>query len=577
MKKILRTNKLPSLLLILSLFPLSLGLATAQSGPATVVLYASEATVKVGNWQVVSDSTAAGGARMFNPDLGGAKLANALANPSSYFEMSFSAQSGTAYRLWLRGKAQDNSPYNDSVFFQFSGSVDALGAATYRIGTTNSTCVNLEEASGYGLSNWGWQDNGWGVAVMGPLVYFQTTGQQTLRVQHREDGLSIDQIVLSPLTYLNSSPGALLNDSTILPSTIGGSPPPPPNQSPTVSISASPTSGVAPLAVSFGSVASDPDGSIVSYNWAFGNGQTSTLPFPSVTYSSAGSYTARLTVTDNGGATASATVNINVTTPPTGAVPLKVMTWNSQFGQGTDFVRNLDRQATWIANMNADVVAMYEVNHVAGDDHAQQLRDLLSARTGKNWSYYWIGKFPGCAEGNLILTRWTIVSASGQYLSYQRSIARATINVNGKLINFFATHIDPDSSYSRTQEMIEIKSFAANFAEPRIIAGDFNASPDWPEMSQMFSNYFDSWNDAFQGGTALAYPDNPVQWQTRTRRGRIDYIFYSMGASNLTLTGAQIPDQRNLSIPASETIGTSDDWGVRPSDHNFMVATFDLR
>jgi hypothetical protein len=38
----------------------------------------------------------------------------------------------------------------------------------------------------------------------------------------REDGLSIDQIVLSPQTYLNSSPGTLLNDTTILPRPGGG-------------------------------------------------------------------------------------------------------------------------------------------------------------------------------------------------------------------------------------------------------------------------------------------------------------------------------------------------------------------
>jgi hypothetical protein len=39
-------------------------------------------------------------------------------------------------------------------------------------------------------------------------------------VQVREDGLSIDQIVLSPASYLNASPGTLMNDLTILPKTI---------------------------------------------------------------------------------------------------------------------------------------------------------------------------------------------------------------------------------------------------------------------------------------------------------------------------------------------------------------------
>jgi hypothetical protein len=40
--------------------------------------------------------------------------------------------------------------------------------------------------------------------VLGPEIFFQTTGSQRLRIQSREDGLSIDQIVLSPAQYLSA-------------------------------------------------------------------------------------------------------------------------------------------------------------------------------------------------------------------------------------------------------------------------------------------------------------------------------------------------------------------------------------
>lgn len=187
-----------------------------------IVLWASEAPVKVGNWVVASDATAAGGARLANPDAGLPKRAEPLAAPPSYFEMTFAAQPATGYRLWIRGKAQGDSPYNDSVFVQFAGSVTSSGAPVYRIGSTSATTINLEEDLGVGLSGWGWQDNGWGVGVMGPLIYFANSGTQTIRVQVREDGLSIDQLVLSPVTYLNVAPGALKNDNTILPKQGGG-------------------------------------------------------------------------------------------------------------------------------------------------------------------------------------------------------------------------------------------------------------------------------------------------------------------------------------------------------------------
>ena len=69
---------------------------------------------------------------------------------------------------------------------------------------------------------WGWQDNGWGVGVFGQLIRFANSGTHTIRIQPREDGLSIDQIVLSPSTYLNIAPGPLKNDNTILPESGGG-------------------------------------------------------------------------------------------------------------------------------------------------------------------------------------------------------------------------------------------------------------------------------------------------------------------------------------------------------------------
>ncbi len=177
----------------------------------------AEASVRVGSWSPVADTTAAGGQRLSNANAGAARLDTALANPDHYFEMSFTAQAGQPYHLWIRGKALNDSGYNDSVHVQFDGSVNQSGTPVYRIGTTTSTYVNLEEINGAGVSGWGWQDNGFGSGVMGPPIYFATSGTQTLRVQVREDGFSIDQIVLSPDTYQSAAPGANKLDQTKLP------------------------------------------------------------------------------------------------------------------------------------------------------------------------------------------------------------------------------------------------------------------------------------------------------------------------------------------------------------------------
>ena len=91
------------------------------------------------------------------------------------------------------------------------------------------------------------------------------------------------------------------------------------SQPPTAAASANPTSGIAPLTVAFSSVgSSDPDGTIVGYNWNFGDGTAnSTEANPSHVYTSAGTFTAVLTVTDNSGLTATSSVSITV-----GAAPL---------------------------------------------------------------------------------------------------------------------------------------------------------------------------------------------------------------------------------------------------------------
>jgi PKD repeat protein len=93
------------------------------------------------------------------------------------------------------------------------------------------------------------------------------------------------------------------------------------NPPPVASFTAIPTSGNAPLTVNFdASGSSDPNGTIVSYAWAFGDGQAGAGVTPSHTYTAGGSFTVTLTVTDDGGATASTTQVITVTAAPPAAV-----------------------------------------------------------------------------------------------------------------------------------------------------------------------------------------------------------------------------------------------------------------
>ncbi|MFK3984940.1 PQQ-dependent sugar dehydrogenase [Micromonospora sp. NPDC050397] len=110
----------------------------------------------------------------------------------------------------------------------------------------------------------------------------------------------------------------------------------PGNQPPTASIDAEPTTGTAPLTVDFdGTGSTDPDPADegrLTYKWDFTDDGTvdATTPTASFTYAAGGTYTARLTVTDTLGVSASTTITVQPgNTAPTAVVdaPVAGTTW----------------------------------------------------------------------------------------------------------------------------------------------------------------------------------------------------------------------------------------------------------
>jgi len=88
-----------------------------------------------------------------------------------------------------------------------------------------------------------------------------------------------------------------------------------PNGLPIALFALDPESGASPLVVRFDASASfDPDGAIVRYDWAFGDGDTGTGRSPVHTYAVAAetTFTVRLAVTDNDGNEASGTGTVTV-------------------------------------------------------------------------------------------------------------------------------------------------------------------------------------------------------------------------------------------------------------------------
>jgi len=128
--------------------------------------------------------------------------------------------------VWVRLKAAGNSKVNDSVFAQFSDAI-AGGSPVYRIGSTAGLTLNLQVSNGAKLNGWGWVDGAYWLTQAATLS-FTTSGTHTLRLQTREDGVRVDQVVISPATYLAVAPGQRSGDSTI----VAKPAPPPPAPTP---------------------------------------------------------------------------------------------------------------------------------------------------------------------------------------------------------------------------------------------------------------------------------------------------------------------------------------------------------
>jgi hypothetical protein len=133
------------------------------------------------------------------------------------------------------------------------------------------------------------------------------------------------------------------------------------NDPPTAEFVFSPATGIYPVDITFDASSSeDPDGSIVSYSWDFGDGAQGGGMVVTHTYNSAGTFEARLVVRDNDGATGVKTLNVEILHL---YQPLNIR-WVTQLDESLLQSRKVT-QVTWSRNPDNDAlgvsIAMYRI------------------------------------------------------------------------------------------------------------------------------------------------------------------------------------------------------------------------
>jgi endonuclease/exonuclease/phosphatase family metal-dependent hydrolase len=249
--------------------------------------------------------------------------------------------------------------------------------------------------------------------------------------------------------------------------------------------------------------------------------------------------------------TSTTTTTTTTNTATSTSSRLKVMQWNIAS------TSNVTAVVDFILKFRPDMVSLNEVYKYSSDNRPQKMIDLIKSRTGQQWYYHWT-QISGLASGVgvAVLSRYPLEDKDSHLLSYNRSAALVRVTVNGRPIHFVSTHLDHQYSSRRLTQVKELKSWLTQFAEQRIVAGDFNWYPGTTEINEMAMNYYDAWAVATSKGTATSTSDNPYG---NTRNTRIDYVWYSKGAANLMLISAQTSER------------------VALSDHRAVLAVFQVK
>ena len=199
-----------------------------STSSGNIVIYASDISASSlhGAWAQMSDASSPNGTKLATADTGFAATSAPLAAPADYVDVAFTASAGVPYTLWLRVQALNNNKFNDSLWVQFSDA-QLNGSAIYPMNSTEGLDVNLAtDAAAGSLQGWGWVNGAYWLSQPATIT-FANSGAHTMRIQLREDGVELDQLLLSPTKYFNAgascpvscggAPGPVSNDHTVVP------------------------------------------------------------------------------------------------------------------------------------------------------------------------------------------------------------------------------------------------------------------------------------------------------------------------------------------------------------------------
>ncbi len=234
------------------------------------------------------------GTSMAAPHVTGAVALYLTANPGATPAEVAQALTGnaTAGRITLHSRSASRGTPNLLLYTGFIGGGNQPPAAGFTYSCTDLTCDFTDASSDPDgtLAAWQWDfGDGSTATEQNPSHTYAAEGTYTVQLTVTDDRGGTDsaseQITVTA---------------------------PADNEPPVASF----TPNCTDLVCDFTDTSDDSDGTIVSWQWDFGDGGTSAVQNPSHTYEAAGTYTVTLSVTDNSGATDAVSQQVTATEPP---------------------------------------------------------------------------------------------------------------------------------------------------------------------------------------------------------------------------------------------------------------------
>ena len=169
----------------------------------------------------------------------------------------------------------------------------------------------------------------------------------------------------------------------------------------------------------------------------------------------------------------------------------------------------------------ADVVLLQEMKNAHVGNQPAAIAGILGMHYAfaQNVAYGSSGGY-----GTAVLSRFPIVSADNTHLprpgnTQQRGLAHVVIDVDGKEVSIYNSHLQNLSESARIMQIRAIAGIVAQDDRPQIFGGDMNAHYGSPVMGIARTVFTDTWATVGVGG-GLTHPSSHL-------RGRIDYLMHA--------------------------------------------------